>query len=614
VFGLILALGFIPTISQAFQDSVIRPTNTTASRLVSTDSGKKLISSDLADWLAGTTNQITVTDDLDGTATLSTPQDIHTAASPTFTGLTLSGLTASRLTATDGSKGLISSDLANWIAGSASITVTDDGDGSVTLSAIAGGIDHDSLSGITENNHHNRLHTMTSASDHSGGNDKIFYSGNAGAINELPLGSQYQVLISNGENSTPSFANQCPSTDTLPASANTGDCRIYTPTGSSQWLYNGSAWTPTHTISSITLYVGAQGGADTLTTQNRGTSSVPFATIQAALDACPPDGDCTIYVAKNNAGSDSWTNDSNGSQQTYSENLSLSKPDLTIIGTLIEQTSATQDSSVQGSSATQGSITDTGNFGAYDDLLIYSSNNAEYRIIDSDTADTATIVGVWSAAPTGTYTVYDWGVIISGGSSNPAVVLEAETTNYALQDLEITSSTTSGIFPENMTFKPRTYSSGMITRCNILNSSSGRSVYGYEPASAEFDTCIIDSSTGHVFQLSASVRSFLYRCKLTPNGTRGVWVVNADIGIRYGTIISGGSNCIEDRASLVNMFSANAEGWNRITSCTTGILASQGGIAINVGAGGAVGGNVYYNANGTDYNPAAAADPAYIVP
>lgn len=44
--------------------------------------------------LTGTANQITVTDNGAGsTVVLSTPQDIHTGASPTFTGLTLSGLT-----------------------------------------------------------------------------------------------------------------------------------------------------------------------------------------------------------------------------------------------------------------------------------------------------------------------------------------------------------------------------------------------------------------------------------------------------------------------------------------------------------------------------------------
>ena len=63
----------------------------TASRLIAADSTQQLSSvSDLTSWIAGTANQITVTDDGDGTLTLSLPQDIHTGASPTLNDLTIS--------------------------------------------------------------------------------------------------------------------------------------------------------------------------------------------------------------------------------------------------------------------------------------------------------------------------------------------------------------------------------------------------------------------------------------------------------------------------------------------------------------------------------------------
>lgn len=63
----------------------------TASRLIQTNASKVLTSvSDLTSWITGTTNQITVADDGDGTVTLATPQDIHIGASPTFADLTLS--------------------------------------------------------------------------------------------------------------------------------------------------------------------------------------------------------------------------------------------------------------------------------------------------------------------------------------------------------------------------------------------------------------------------------------------------------------------------------------------------------------------------------------------
>lgn len=87
--------------------------------------------------IEGTTNRISVTDNgANSSIVISAPQDLDTAASPTFAGMTLSGLTASRLLSSDGSKALASvADLASWVAGTANrVTVTADGDGSITLS------------------------------------------------------------------------------------------------------------------------------------------------------------------------------------------------------------------------------------------------------------------------------------------------------------------------------------------------------------------------------------------------------------------------------------------------------------------------------------------------
>lgn len=111
----------------------------TASRLVATDGAKTLESvTNLANFISGTTNQITISDDGDGTITVSTPQDIHAGATPTFVSTLLSGLTANRLVSTDGTKTLESiADLTAWIAGTdGNLTVTDDGDGTVTLKSI----------------------------------------------------------------------------------------------------------------------------------------------------------------------------------------------------------------------------------------------------------------------------------------------------------------------------------------------------------------------------------------------------------------------------------------------------------------------------------------------
>ena len=63
----------------------------TANKIVRTDGSKVIGSADINDFITGTTNQITVTDDTDGTITLSTPQNLHTSATPTFASLTTTG-------------------------------------------------------------------------------------------------------------------------------------------------------------------------------------------------------------------------------------------------------------------------------------------------------------------------------------------------------------------------------------------------------------------------------------------------------------------------------------------------------------------------------------------
>ena len=73
--------------------NTIELTGITASRLLYGYSNSELASvTDFTDWIAGTTNQITVADDGDGTVTLATPQDIHTGATNfTVAGATING-------------------------------------------------------------------------------------------------------------------------------------------------------------------------------------------------------------------------------------------------------------------------------------------------------------------------------------------------------------------------------------------------------------------------------------------------------------------------------------------------------------------------------------------
>jgi 3-dehydroquinate synthase class II len=107
------------------------------SRLVASDSSGALTSvSNLASWIAGTLNQITVTNDGDGTITLSLPQSINTDADVEFDSLTLDDLTATRMVYVDAAKKLQSiADLTSWITGTANrVTIANDGDGTITIS------------------------------------------------------------------------------------------------------------------------------------------------------------------------------------------------------------------------------------------------------------------------------------------------------------------------------------------------------------------------------------------------------------------------------------------------------------------------------------------------
>ena len=120
-------------------------------KLLSLNSSKDVVSTEVsgyADGIIGTTNQVTVTDNGDGTVTISTPQDTNTGGSPTFAGMSLSGLTATRLVSTDGTKALASTSLSSWVAGTTNqITVTDDGDGTTTLS-MPNDVDMTALEGL----------------------------------------------------------------------------------------------------------------------------------------------------------------------------------------------------------------------------------------------------------------------------------------------------------------------------------------------------------------------------------------------------------------------------------------------------------------------------------
>lgn len=118
MLGGVLVLGNASVQGTLSVTNTIQASTLTNSRLVASNGSATLVSvSALTSWIAGTANQVTVTDDGDGTVTLSLPQGVATGSSPTFTGITLTGLTgmlrgngASPVTAVTGTSGRI----AKW--------------------------------------------------------------------------------------------------------------------------------------------------------------------------------------------------------------------------------------------------------------------------------------------------------------------------------------------------------------------------------------------------------------------------------------------------------------------------------------------------------------------
>ncbi len=120
-------------------------TDLTASRLIATDADKALASvGDLTLWIAGTSNRISVANDGDGSVTLSTPQDIHTGASPQFTGIELGHVSDTTLTRASAGNLNIEGNLV-YRAGGTDVPIGDGGTGQSTaqeaidiLSAVSG--------------------------------------------------------------------------------------------------------------------------------------------------------------------------------------------------------------------------------------------------------------------------------------------------------------------------------------------------------------------------------------------------------------------------------------------------------------------------------------------
>jgi hypothetical protein len=143
---------------------------------------------------AGSTTNITIGSTVAGTLTLNSPA-VVIPGSLTVTGT----VTTNNVETVSTSNGVIfegSAADANELTLIAGVLT---GDRTVTLPDATGTV-------ALTSDLHTRSHTMTSTSDHTAGNWKVFHSNGTGNVVELSLGSANTYLKSNGATSAPTFA------------------------------------------------------------------------------------------------------------------------------------------------------------------------------------------------------------------------------------------------------------------------------------------------------------------------------------------------------------------------------------------------------------------------
>jgi len=131
---------------------------------------------------------------------------LNADSTPTFAELTLTELTKSRLVATDSDKTLVSSDLINWVAGTADeIEITDDGDGTITIGIVDPLIVSKGGTGTASLTDHSLLvgsgtDAITALGEATDGQLPIGSTGNDPVLATL-TGTSNQINISNGPGS-----------------------------------------------------------------------------------------------------------------------------------------------------------------------------------------------------------------------------------------------------------------------------------------------------------------------------------------------------------------------------------------------------------------------------
>lgn len=407
-------------------------------------------------------------------------------------------------------------------------------------------------------------------------------------------GTSLDMAVDVDFNTKKAIAMACDNGSTLPGSAVIGQWFRHTLTGRDVLMqYDGSNWISMASFGSMTIYVDKTDGTDGAN-YGTGVDGNAFATIQYAIDTIPPSYGGNITININN--------------ESYAENVIIGgkKPtgayNITIQGTLDQEAAATADSKTTGNASTQGTLTDTGAFGSYDNKLVYITAANEYRIIDSDTSNIITIVGNFTDSVNLGYIIYAWGTDVT------SMTITSGMKSLIIQDIEITDY----YYQENFTF-------ATAYRLKSSNTGSGSTYSMFSINGGYFalwDSLLYKTTSDnnpdaalYLYNLSSG---FSYRNKIY-GGSRafiGIFIQNSSIYIRYGTIVDNcdgiaGVRCRQNGVANMQATGADVSQNRIINNNITGVAADQGGQVIQTS------GNIY-SGNGPPDESATAASYGYI--
>jgi hypothetical protein len=346
---------------------------------------------------------------------------------------------------------------------------------------------------------------------------------------------------------------------TFPSSPTEGELFIHTPTGRAiLYVYKGSAWNAIQSLGTMTMYVDGTNGTDSV---SHGTASgtSAFATLQYAINMIPPvvNGNVVIYVLNQTA------EDVVIMGKTFGGNYSID-----IYGALTTGTAVTDSGAgVQGAGSTRATVVRSSGTWTTNQIQhqllrgTSGGNNGVYRLVDSNTTTTATLVGTWIADPAAgeSFCPYYWG-------------------GTALNSITVTNGQ-KGVNIYDINIGTLTSSNGSVcsaTRCSIVYTLST------VQSLIDLDTCFCNRTTGTVIIASTSSRVKTDRCKVL--GVSGTTIgmesaYSSILLVRYGTVIA--SHIYGARATtngVIECINTASENYLFISSYSSyGITSTTGG-------------------------------------